>query len=155
MNNISKLFTTIFNIGFIKYSPGTIGSIFSCFIIYSLYKFTNFYFFFFLFFIIFILSIYFIKNYIEYNKLNDPKEIIIDEFLGIYLVFLFYDQFDQINTILKFILIIVFFRFFDIFKIFPANIIDIKMKNSLGIILDDIVAAIYTIITLYIFNEII
>ena len=30
-------------------------------------------------------------------------------------------------------------------KIFPANLIDKKMLNSLGVILDDIIAGIYTV----------
>ena len=51
-----------------------------------------------------------------------------------------------------FILIFFLFRFFDIIKFFPANLIDKKMLNSLGVILDDIVAAIYTILTLYFIN---
>ena len=37
------------------------------------------------------------------------------------------------------------FRFFDIFKPFPINLIDKKVKNGLGVVLDDVVAGIYTI----------
>jgi len=49
-------------------------------------------------------------------------------------------------------LIFLFFRIFDILKPFPANWIDKNMRNSFGIILDDIVAGIYTIITLALIN---
>ena len=44
------------------------------------------------------------------------------------------------------------FRFFDILKPFPINIIDKKMKNGLGVVLDDIIAGIYTSITILIFS---
>ena len=66
--------------------------------------------------------------------------------------FLFYNEIYILNNILTNILIFLVFRFFDIFKIYPANLIDKKMINSLGVLLDDLIAAIYTIITLYIIN---
>ena len=43
------------------------------------------------------------------------------------------------------------FRFFDILKPFPINYIDKNFKNGLGVVLDDIIAGIYTTIVLYIF----
>ena len=43
-------------------------------------------------------------------------------------------------------------RLFDIFKLFPANYIDKNLKNEYGVMLDDIIAAIYTILTLMILN---
>ncbi len=40
------------------------------------------------------------------------------------------------------------FRFFDILKFWPASWIDNHMKNGLGVMLDDLVAALYTIAVL-------
>ena len=57
-----------------------------------------------------------------------------------------------INNQVTLLLIFVLFRFFDVTKIFPANIIDKKMKNALGVLLDDIIASIYTIIFIYMLN---
>ena len=48
--------------------------------------------------------------------------------------------------------IFLLFRFFDIVKVYPANWIDKNLKNSLGVILDDLVAGVYCIFILYIFN---
>ena len=45
------------------------------------------------------------------------------------------------------------FRFFDILKPFPINLIDKKMKNGFGVVLDDIVAGIYATIFLYIYSS--
>ena len=45
----------------------------------------------------------------------------------------------------------ILFRFFDIVKPFPINIVDKKMKNGLGVMLDDIIAGAYSAITIYIF----
>ena len=39
-----------------------------------------------------------------------------------------------------------------IIKIFPANYIDKNLKNGYGVMMDDIVAGIYTIFTLMILN---
>ena len=78
--------------------------------------------------------------------------MVIDEFLGIYLILLFYDQIKIINPYVTIMLIFIIFRIFDILKIFPANIIDVKFKSAFGVILDDLIAGIYTIIVLYILN---
>ena len=57
-----------------------------------------------------------------------------------------------INPYVTIVLIFILFRFFDILKIFPANIVDRKLKSAFGVILDDLIAGIYTIIILYIVN---
>ena len=46
---------------------------------------------------------------------------------------------------IMFLLIFLLFRFFDIVKIYPANWIDVNLKNSLGVILDDLVAGVYCV----------
>ena len=94
-----------------------------------------------------------IKIYSKSANKDDAKEIIIDEFLGIYLILIFsYDIKIFNNEFVKILLILLFFRVFDILKPFPANWIDKNLKNSYGIILDDIIAGIYTIITLALIN---
>ena len=94
-----------------------------------------------------------IKVYSKSINKHDAKEIVIDEFLGIYLIIIFSYDFKIFNSeFVKIFMILLFFRIFDILKPFPANWIDKNMKNSYGIILDDIVAGIYTIITLTLIN---
>ena len=46
------------------------------------------------------------------------------------------------------------FRIFDIFKPYPINIIDKNMKGGLGVVLDDIVAGIYSLMVILIIAEI-
>ena len=95
-------------------------------------------------------------------KKKDPKEIVIDEFIGqsIPLTFYFFQGFISIKELTFFkgysfegwiIISFILFRFFDIVKPFPINIVDKKMKNGLGVMLDDIIAGIYSAITIYIF----
>ena len=50
------------------------------------------------------------------------------------------------------LLIFVCFRIFDVFKIFPANYFDKQLYSGFGVILDDIIAGMYTILTMIIIN---
>ena len=62
-----------------------------------------------------------------------------------------YDSFLE-NPELWIFLSFILFRIFDIFKPYPINIIDKKVKNGLGVMLDDIIAGIYaTIIVIILF----
>ena len=152
MNKFSQIFSTLFFIGYIKWIPGTIGSLISLIIIIILNDFINKNLFIVLFVVLSILSIIFIEKYSKYIKKNDAKEIIIDEFLGIYLIIIVTNDYNLFNDYIKFLLIFIFFRFFDIMKPFPANWIDKNIKNAYGVILDDLIAGIYTIIILFFIN---
>ena len=155
MISLTNLFVSLFYSGYIKVLPsGTFGSFISILILFPLIEFNiiSLELFILGFIVIFLLSLYFIKKFSLKNKSHDSKIIVIDEFLGIYLILIFYDQIQIINTYITFFFIFILFRFFDIVKIFPANIIDRNLNNALGVILDDLVAALYTIFTLYIIN---
>ena len=155
MIKLTNLFVSLFYSGYIKSLPsGTFGSFISILILFPLieFKIISLELFILGFIIIFLLSLYFIKKFSSYTQSHDSKEIVIDEFLGIYLILIFYDQIQIINTYITVFFIFILFRFFDIVKIYPANIIDKNLNNALGVILDDLVAASYTIIILYIIN---
>ena len=155
MIKLTNLFVSLFYAGYINKLPsGTFGSFISILILFPIIQFNIFSFEIFIlgFIFIFILSLYFITKFSLYTQSHDSKIIGIDEFLGIYLIFIFYDQIEVINTYVTIFLIFILFRFFDIVKIFPANVIDKKINNALGVILDDLVAALYTIFTLYIIH---
>ena len=155
MIKLTNLFVSLFYSGYIKNLPsGTFGSFISILILFPLIEFKIFSLGLFIlgFIIIFLLSLYFIKKFSLYTQSHDSKIIVIDEFLGIYLVLIFYDQIQIINAYVTLFLIFFLFRFFDIVKIFPANIIDKNFNNALGVILDDLVAALYTVIILYLLH---
>ncbi len=154
MNTFTNIFVSLFYFGYFKKWPGTLASIVSIIIIFPIIEFNivSKIILIIFFIITFTLSLFLIDKYSIDNKSHDSKEIVIDEFLGVLLIFIFYEHIYYINTIVTLLLIFFLFRFFDILKIFPANIIDKKMKNSFGVILDDIVASIYTIFVLYLIN---
>ena len=155
MNKISQIFSTLFFIGYSKWAPGTVGSLASLIMIMFLQSLVNKTIFIALFICIFILAIIFIEIYSKTINNHDAREIVIDEFLGIYLILIFSYNFNSFNEFIKILLVFIFFRLFDIIKLFPANWIDKNMKNSSGIIFDDIIAGVYTIIILTLFNALI
>ena len=155
MIKLANFFVSLSFAGYIKIiPPGTFASFLSIVILFPIveYKIISLEIFVVIFFVIFLLSLFFIDKFSSHTKSHDSKIIVIDEFLGIYLILIFYDQIKIINPYVTIMLIFILFRFFDILKIFPANIVDRKLKSAFGVILDDLIAGIYTIIILYIVN---
>ena len=148
MKNFINIFNSLFYIGHIKFFPGTIASGFSILILFPIFYFEllDYKVMIFLFILILLFSLYSINFYSKLSKTHDSKIIVIDEFLGVFFIFLFYQKILFINNFITIILIFVLFRLFDIYKIFPANIVDKKILYPFGVILDDIIASIYTII---------
>ena len=153
MKKLSSIIVTLFNVGKFPFAPGTIGSIFSFLLLFLLINSIQYIFFLIIFIIIFIVSIYFINIYNEKTIEKDSKEIIIDEFLGCYFIFIFFPIFKNENIYVFLLLSFILFRILDILKPFPINLIDKKFKNSYGIIFDDILAGLYTVIILKINYE--
>jgi len=144
-HKVAKNYCTILGLGFVSKMPGTLGSLVGLLITGLSLTLINYYFLMIFLFIIFILSIIFIYVYQLKEGKSDKSEIIIDEFIGQSIVLLFFDV-NFLNLLLAFIL----FRFFDIFKFFPVNYIDKKYSGPIGVIIDDILAAIQAIIVLYV-----
>ena len=155
MIKLANFFVSLSFAGYIKIiPPGTFASFLSIVILFPIveYKIISLEIFVVIFFVIFLLSLFFINKFSSQTQSHDSKIIVIDEFLGVYLILIFYDQIKIINPYVTIMLIFILFRFFDILKIFPANIVDRRLKSAFGVILDDLIAGIYTIIILYIVN---
>ncbi len=107
--------------------------------------------------ILFFYSFYAVKDSESEFKNKDPRQIVIDEVLGqsMPLILLLYlNQTNQVSISIEiyYILSFVFFRFFDIQKPFPVSYFDKNHKNYFGIIMDDIVAGLYSMILIYIIS---
>ena len=152
MNKIISIFTTLFGIGYSPIAPGTICSIFSIVFLYFLIKFVSYSFSIIIFLIIFFTSLKFIQKYSDLLKSQDSSTIVVDEFLGIFFIILFYDYLKFTNDFIMFLLILILFRFFDILKIFPINWVDKNIKNSFGVILDDLIAGVYCVLVISFLN---
>ncbi len=68
---------------------------------------------------------------------KDPSQIVIDEFVGVWLVLLPFVKVSPTELFLAFVL----FRIFDILKPWPVNAAEYWMREGFGVMLDDVVAA--------------
>ena len=148
----------MFGLGKIKFMPGTFGSlattIFLFYLFHSLNISSNIILIGLI--IIFIYSFYAVSTHTESSKNKDPGEIIIDEFLGQSIPIYLYEishgttkESDQ--AIVYYALFFILFRYFDIMKPFPVNFFDKNFKNSFGVIMDDICAGLYVVLTVVCF----
>ena len=141
IKTLNTMFVTMFGIGKIPKIPGTFGSLATIIILYILFHILN------LssniiligLTVIFIYSFSAVNSYIKDNKNKDPKEIIIDEFIGqsipIYLYEISHGTEKSPNEAIMFYCVcFVLFRFFDIAKPFPVSFFDKNIKNSLSLI---------------------
>ena len=158
IKSINFLFVTFFGIGTIRYAPGTITSFITTIFLFSSFHILNLSKIVILITLvaIFLYSFLAIANYIKEDSNKDPKEVVIDEVIGQSIPIYLYEiahgtNKDSKEAILFYIYIFILFRFFDIKKPFPVNFFDRKFKNSFGVIMDDVVAGFYVVLTLVIF----
>jgi phosphatidylglycerophosphatase A len=146
---------TMFGIGNSKYAPGTAASFVTCLFYIWFYTLQiNIIFLILFVFLIFILSVYVIDYLKSSFSEIDAKEIVIDEFVGQSIPILTVYNFVERNNLNHFIfytlLCFALFRIFDIYKPYPIKKIDEEMKNGFGVMLDDIIAGLYSIAVLII-----
>ena len=158
IKTFNYLFVTCFGIGSIRFAPGTITSFITTVFLYSLFHIVNLpnIAILIILLIVFIYSFYAVSEYIKYNENKDPKEVVIDEFIGqsipIYLYEIAHGSAKESHEATLFYLyIFILFRYFDIKKPFPVSFFDKKFKNSFGVVMDDVVAGLYVVLTLIIF----
>ena len=160
MKKINVLISTFFGYGYLTKMPGTVASVVTTVFIYIAYEildYTSLKFSIFFFIILFCYSFYAVKDSESEFEDQDPRQIVIDEVLGqsMPLILLLYlNQTNQINIDIEFYYIIslLSFRFFDILKPFPVSYFDKNHKNYFGIIMDDIMAGLYSMILIYLIS---
>ena len=138
---------TLGGIGLIRFAPGTFGSIFAWFLFIFYSHFLNMIF---STIFVFFFAIFVCEQVSKDLEQKDDKSIVIDELVGMWIALLpavyFADtQFERTTiAILAFIL----FRAFDILKPFPISYFDQRFKNGFGIVIDDVMAGIITLLIL-------
>ena len=153
INKFNLLFLTLLSIGKIKFAPGSVASLATCIFFFILQNYLNLIILFFLTILVFFYSLISINRSYNAYKSEDPDEIVIDEFVGQMLPLLAIPIYETLNPAPKLFYCVaafILFRFFDILKPYPINYIDNNTKGALGIMLDDIVAGIFTTIVLII-----
>ena len=145
-------------IGKIRTIPGTFGSLATIILLYILFHILSISYNFILLFLItiFIYSFFAVADHIKDKENKDPKEVVIDEFIGqsipIYLYEVAHGTVKTPNeAIIFYAICFILFRFFDIKKPFPVSFFDKNFKNSFGVIMDDVCAGFYVVLSLICF----
>ena len=158
INKFNTLFVTMLGIGKIKIIPGTFGSLATVIILYILFHLLDISSNLILLglVIVFIYSFYAVRNYILNIEDKDPREIVIDEFIGQSIPIYLYEvshgtEKSPDEAIIFYLICFILFRFFDIRKPFPVSYFDRNFKNSFGVIMDDVCAGLYVVLSLICF----
>ena len=92
------------------------------------------------------------KVYGIYTDLTnkDPKEVVIDEFIGQSIPICLYEiahkePTDPARVLTFYFIMFILFRIFDIAKPYPVSYYDKNFKNSFGVIMDDVCAGLYVV----------
>ena len=155
---IIYLFVTLFGIGKLKKIPGSYASLATTIFLFILFHILN---------IspnvvligviiIFFISLYAVNIFIKDLDNKDPKEIVIDEFIGQSIPICLYEiahvGTKETSQVLTFYFIMfILFRIFDIVKPYPVSYYDKNFKNSFGVIMDDICAGLYVVAVLVLY----
>ena len=155
---INTAFVTLFGIGKLPKIPGSYASLVTVIFLYFLFHFLNVETEIFLFFLIgiFIISLFAVKNYIKDQENKDPKEVVIDEFIGQSIPICLYEiahinPTNQSKVLTYYFIMFILFRIFDIIKPYPISYYDKNFKNSFGVIMDDICAGLYVVAILVLY----
>ena len=158
IKKINTLFVTMFGLGRIPKIPGTFGSLATVILLYIFFQILNLSPIIIFLFLIIILFFSFIAVaiHIRDNTNKDPKEVVIDEFIGQSIPIYMYEishgtekSYDE--AIIFYGACFILFRFFDIAKPFPVSFFDKNFKNSFGVIMDDVCAGFYVVLSLICF----
>ncbi len=158
IKEINFLFVTLFGIGKIKNIPGSFASLATTLFLFFLFHIIN------LnpnivltgIIIVFFISLFSVNYFIKDLENKDPKEVVIDEFIGqsipICLYEIAHEGTKEISQVLIFYFIMfILFRIFDISKPYPVSYYDKNFKNSFGVIMDDVCAGLYVVAVLVLY----
>ena len=158
INRINFLFVTLFGIGKLKKIPGSYASLATTFFLFFLFHIFNFSPNYVLIgvIIVFLISLYSVNIFIKKLDNKDPKEVVIDEFIGQSIPICLYEIAHQgtreTSHVLTFYFIMfILFRIFDITKPYPISYYDKNFKNSFGVIMDDVCAGLYVVAVLVLY----
>ena len=148
----------MFGLGKISKIPGSIASLFTVLILFILFHVMEISpnLMLFLIILVTIVAIFSINIFIKDYDDKDPKEVVIDEFIGQSIPVCLYEIAHQdtksVSEVLTFYFIMfIMFRIFDIAKPYPVSYYDKNFKNSFGVIMDDVCAGLYVVAVLVLY----
>lgn len=94
----------------------------------------------------FLLGCYLCQKTADDMGVHDHGSIVWDEFVGVWICLLFIPELSWFWCVIAFVI----FRFFDILKPYPIKFFDEKLESGFGIMIDDVLAAVYGVIVIVI-----
>jgi len=142
LKSISRILLSGFGLGYIPKAPGTWGSLgaIGFLVLINIYELS----FGSIFITYLLLSIVFGQYYLKATNTKDPQWIVADEILGVFIIFTVI-PFQWETALAGFVL----FRFFDIVKPLGIRACE-RAEGIIGVLLDDLVAGLYSLIIIYI-----
>ena len=157
-NLIISNIVTLFGIGKLPKIPGSYASFATVIFLYFMFHVLKFKANIFLFILvgIFIISLFAVNIFIKDLENKDPKEVVIDEFIGQSIPICLYEisHFEsskETNVLIYYFVMFILFRIFDITKPYPISYYDKNFKNSFGVIMDDVCAGLYVVAILVLY----
>ena len=152
LKKINALFVTMFGIGKLPRIPGSYASLVTVIFLYISFHIFSVPADVFLFLLvgIFIISLFAVNLFIKDLTNKDPKEVVIDEFIGQSIPICLYEiahsePTDPARVLTFYFIMFILFRIFDIAKPYPVSYYDKNFKNSFGVIMDDVCAGLYVV----------
>ena len=152
LKKINSLFVTMLGIGKLPKIPGSYASLATVIFLYILFHILSVSADAFLFFLVavFIISIFAVNSFTKDLTNKDPKEVVIDEFIGQSIPICLYEiahnePTNPARVITFYFIMFILFRIFDITKPYPVSYYDKNFKNSFGVIMDDVCAGLYVV----------
>jgi phosphatidylglycerophosphatase A len=131
-------FATLFGVGYAPFAPGTVASVVALPLAWVIAALAGR-------FVLLLAAIlacaigaWACELYVQARADKDPSECVIDELAGQWIVCAFAP-----HTLIAYALAFVLFRIFDITKLWPINEVERRVPGGLGIMADDVVAAIF------------
>ena len=149
---------TLFGIGKISKIPGSVASLVTTMFLFFLFHILKISpnIFLISLIIIFFISLYAVNIFIKDLDNKDPKEVVIDEFIGQSIPLCLYEiahtgSKETTQVLTSYFIMFILFRIFDIVKPYPVSYYDKNFKNSFGVIMDDVAAGLYVVAVLVLY----
>ncbi|MCD7898649.1 MAG: phosphatidylglycerophosphatase A [Bacteroides sp.] len=143
---IQKIIATGFGSGLIPFAPGTMGALLATIIwgiLSLLLSFNLLWWITIALIVVFTFAGIWATNALEKIWGEDPSRVVVDEMVGVWIALLGVAEGNLYQIVIAFVL----FRLFDIFKPFGIRKME-SLKGGLGVMMDDILAGIYSLILL-------
>jgi phosphatidylglycerophosphatase A len=141
LSHPAKFIGTWFGVGLSPKAPGTVGSIAALPFAYVIQVYAGNVALFAAAIVAFVVGCIACEKYLPYTDKLDPREMVIDEVHGQWLLLAF-----MYPTLTSYVIGLVLFRLFDIIKPWPISVADRNIHGGFGVMFDDTLAALYPLL---------